>query len=90
MLILSGIVQMGNLLAFTLMCVMLTVIFVATGRTLFPMLWGTPKVMVQVQPESWITTLPMIGFMCILVMLGTYTPDLFTNLLRAVAVSIGG
>ncbi len=90
MLILSGIVQAGNLLAFTLMCVMLTVIFVATGRTLFPMLWGAPKVSVQATAESWVTTLPKIGFMCILIMLGTYTPDVFTDLLRAVAVSIGG
>lgn len=31
MLILSGVVQAGNLIAFTLMCAMLTVIFVATG-----------------------------------------------------------
>jgi hydrogenase-4 component F len=40
MLILSGIVQAGNLIAFTLMCTMLTIIFVATGRSIFPMLWG--------------------------------------------------
>lgn len=90
MLILSGIVQAGNLLAFTLMCVMLTVIFVATGRTVFPMLWGAPKVTVTVPPQSWITLLPKLGFVAVLVMLGTYTPDPFTDLLRAVAVSIGG
>ena len=30
------------------------------------------------------------GFVAVLVMLGTYTPEVFTNLLRAVAVSIGG
>jgi hydrogenase-4 component F len=90
MLILSGIVQAGNLMAFTLMCVMLTVIFVATGRTVFPMLWGEPKVVVTATPESWITTLPKLGFVGVLVMLGTYTPAAFTELLRAVAVSIGG
>lgn len=90
MLILSGIVQAGNLMAFTTMCVMLTVIFVATGRTVFPMLWGTPKVVVQAADESWVTALPKLGFVAVLVMLGTYTPDLFTVLLRAVAVSIGG
>jgi len=90
MLILSGIVQAGKLLAFTLMCAMLTVIFVATGRTVFPMLWGAPKVAVQVPSEPWITLLPKLGFVGVLVMLGTYTPDLFTELLRAVAVSIGG
>jgi hypothetical protein len=43
MLILSGIVQAGNLIAFTLMCTMLTIIFVATGRSIFPMLWGQPE-----------------------------------------------
>jgi hydrogenase-4 component F len=90
MLILSGIVQAGNLLAFTLMCVMLTVIFVAMGRTVFPMLWGAPKMSVQVSSESWVTTLPKLGFVAVLVMLGTYTPDPITDLLRAVAVSIGG
>ncbi|MDD2927032.1 proton-conducting transporter membrane subunit [Rhodoferax sp.] len=90
MLILSGIVQAGNLLAFTLMCVMLTVIFVATGRTVFPMLWGLPKVQVSAPPQSWITLLPKLGFVAVLVMLGTYTPAPFTDLLRAVAVSIGG
>jgi hydrogenase-4 component F len=90
MLILSGIVQAGNLLAFTLMCVMLTVIFVATGRTVFPMLWGAPKVRVTAPAQSWITLLPKLGFVAVLVMLGTYTPDLFTELLRAVAVSLGG
>jgi hydrogenase-4 component F len=90
MLILSGIVQAGNLMAFALMCVMLTVIFVATGRTVFPMLWGASTHVVPPVSESWITTLPKLGFVGILVMLGTYTPDALTRILRAVAVSIGG
>lgn len=90
MLILSGIVQAGNLLAFTLMCVMLTVIFVATGRTVFPMLWGPPKMQVQTTPQPLLTLLPKLGFVAVLVMLGTYTPAPIVALLRAVAVSIGG
>lgn len=90
MLILAGIVQAGNLLAFTLMCVMLTVIFVATGRTVFPMLWGQPKMQVQTSPQSVLTLLPKVGFVAVLVMLGTYTPAPIVALLRAVAVSIGG
>jgi hydrogenase-4 component F len=90
MLILSGIVQAGNLFAFTLMCVMLTVIFVATGRTVFPMLWGEPKMDVAPPRQSFFTLLPKMGFVAVLVMLGTYTPQALTDLLRAVAVSIGG
>jgi hydrogenase-4 component F len=90
MLILSGIVQAGNLMAFTLMCVMLTIIFVATGRTVFPMLWGASKRCGPPVHESWITALPKLGFVGILIMLGTYTPDVLTRLLRVVAQSIGG
>jgi len=89
-LILSGIVQAGNLMAFALMCVMLTVIFVATGRTVFPMLWGTSRRVGPPVHESWVTALPKLGFVAILVMLGTYTPEPITRVLRAVAVSIGG
>jgi hydrogenase-4 component F len=37
-----------------------------------------------------VTILPKLGFVGILVMLGTYTPEPISQLLRAVAVSIGG
>ncbi|MGQ0708143.1 MAG: complex I subunit 5 family protein [Rhodoferax sp.] len=90
MLILSGIVQVGNLLAFTLMCVMLTVIFVATGRTVFPMLWGPPQMQVQTKPQALLILLPKVGFVAVLVMLGTYPPTPIAALLHSVAVSIGG
>jgi hydrogenase-4 component F len=90
MLILSGIVQAGNLLAFTLMCVMLTIIFVATGRCIFPMLWATPLQPRAAQKESRLSLLPKLGFVGVLVMLGTYTPQSITSLLSAVARSIGG
>ncbi len=90
MLILSGIVQAGNLLAFTLMCVMLTIIFVATGRTIFPMLWGTPDQVVPPVKESRMSLIPKLGFVGVLTMLGTYTPEPVTQLLSAVARSIGG
>ncbi len=90
MMILSGIVQAGNLMAFTLMCVMLTIIFVATGRTVFPMLWGASKREGPPVHESWIAALPKLGFVFILIMLGTYAPKPITQLLIAVAQSIGG
>lgn len=90
MLILSGIVQAGNLMAFTVMCGMLTIIFVATGHTVFPMLWDESKRSGPPVVESLRTTLPKLGFVAILIMLGTYTPDSITQLLRAVAQSIAG
>lgn len=90
MLILSGIVQAGNLLAFALLCAMLTVIFVATGRSVFPMLWGASQRQGPPVRESWFTALPKLGFVAILIMLGTYTPATVSDILLAVAQSIGG
>ena len=90
MLILSGIVQAGNLMAFTVMCGMLTIIFVSTGRVIFPMLWDAPTRTGPPVVESLVTMLPKLGFVSILIMLGTYAPEPISQLLRAVAVSIGG
>jgi hydrogenase-4 component F len=90
MLILSGIVQAGQLIAFTLMCTMLTIIFVATGRSVFPMLWGQPEQHRPPVRETFVTALPKLGFVLLLVLLGVYTPEPLARLLQAVAHSIGG
>jgi len=90
MLILSGIVQAGNLMAFTVMCGMLTIIFVSTGRAVFPMLWDPPSRSGPPVIESLVTVLPKMGFVVVLIMLGTYAPEPVTQLLRAVAASIAG
>ena len=90
MLVLSGIVQAGNLIAFTLMCTMLTIIFVATGRAIFPMLWNPPEAPRPPVRETWVTALPKIGFVVALVLLGVYTPAPISELLVQVAQSIEG
>lgn len=90
MLILSGIVQAGQLLAFAIMCTMLTIIFVATGRAIFPMLWGPSERQGPRIVESWVTAVPKLGFVTVLVLLGAYTPEPVSALLRQVAQSIGG
>lgn len=90
MLILSGIVQAGNMIAFTLMCTMLTIVFVATGRAVFPMLWNPPREHRPPVRETWVTALPKLGFVTVLVLLGVYTPAPLSELLVQVAQSIGG
>jgi hydrogenase-4 component F len=90
MLILSGIVQAGNLMAFTLMCTMLTIIFVATGRSIFPMIWGPSVHQRQQVTETWVTAVPKLGFVVVLVLLGVYAPAPISALLVQVAQSIGG
>jgi len=90
MLILSGIVQAGQLLAFSILCTMLTIIFVATGRALFPMLWGPSERQGPAIVESWVTAVPKLGYVSVLVLLGAYIPEPVNALLRQVAQSIGG
>jgi hydrogenase-4 component F len=90
MLILSGIVQAGQMIAFTLMCTMLTIIFVATGRSVFPMLWGEPEQHRPPVRETVVAALPKLSFVLLLVLLGVYTPEPLSRLLQAVAQSIGG
>jgi hydrogenase-4 component F len=83
-------VQSGNLIAFTLMCTMLTIIFVATGRSIFPMLWGPSNWQGPMFHETWVTTVPKLGFVLVLLMLGLYTPAPLSQLLVQVAQTIGG
>jgi hydrogenase-4 component F len=90
MLILSGIVRADKLIAFTLMCTMLTIIFVATGRSIFPMIWGPSGHPGPQVTESWVTAVPKLGFVVVLVLLGVYTPAPVSALLVQVAQSIGG
>lgn len=90
MLILSGIVQVGNLIAFTLMCAMLTIIFVATGRSIFPMIWGPSEREARAGTETLVTAVPKLGFVAALILLGVYTPAPISALLQQVAQSIGG
>jgi len=90
MLILSGIVQVGNLIAFTLMCAMLSVIFVATGRSIFPMIWGPTEREGRAGTETLVTAVPKLGFVTALILLGVYTPAPISALLQQVAQSIGG
>jgi hydrogenase-4 component F len=69
---------------------MLTIIFVATGRSIFPMLWGPSNRQAPPTDGSWVTAAPKLGFVVALVMLGVYTPAPVSQLLRQVAQSIGG
>jgi len=90
MLILSGIVQTGNLMAFTLMCTLLTIIFVATGRLIFPMLWDPPREQRQPVREAWVGAVTKLFFVLALVLLGLYTPAPLSALMIRVSQSIGG
>jgi len=90
LLILSALVSSGHLYVFSIFCVVITITFVATGRTIFPMIWGAPK-KVQTWPEqTFLAGSPKIAFLVVLVVLGLYIPPSISGLLERVAASLEG
>lgn len=90
LLILSALVSAGQLLVFAALCLLITMTFVATGRTVFPMIWGEPK-----RPASWArqtfwAASPKLVFLVVLVLLGVYIPSAINDLLQAAAAPLEG
>lgn len=91
--IMSSMIEQQNYVVFTLFCILLTVIFVATGRSIFPMIWGEPtpvRSQSEETAESVYTLLPNLFFIVLLVVLGIYIPSAANSILQEVARTIGG
>jgi len=90
LLILSALVGANQLLVFAAFCILITMSFVATGRTIFPMIWGEPKDVHDWPRQTFVSAAPKIVFLLILVLLGIRVPSFVNDLmLRAVDV-LGG
>jgi hydrogenase-4 component F len=90
LLILSALVTNGQMFVFAAFCMLITMSFVATGRTIFPMIWGEPK-----QPRTWprqqaASALPKLIFLGALLVLGIYIPPQLNDLIARVAASLEG
>jgi hydrogenase-4 component F len=89
LLVLSGLVRAGQLFVFVVFCANVATTFVATGRTIFPMIWGAPKREVHWPRQTFLSALPKLSFFVALVALGIYIPAPVARLFRAVAASLG-
>jgi len=89
LIIASGLVGGGYYFVFTAFCVILTVSFVATGRAVFPMIWGEPKRPVDWGQQVLVPMLPKLIFLVALVAMGLYLPSPINNLFRQVASGLG-
>lgn len=90
LLILSALVTSGQMFVFATFCALITVSFVATGRTIFPMIWGEPKV-ARTWPEQRVTAvLHKLIFLVLLLVLGIYIPPQVNALMSQVAASLEG
>ena len=90
LLILSALVTSGQMFVFAAFCMLITVSFVATGRTIFPMIWGEPK-----QPRTWprqraASAVHKLIFLGALLVLGIYIPPQINSLITRVAHSLEG
>jgi hydrogenase-4 component F len=91
LLILSAIVATGRVALVFPFCALLAVSFVATGRTLFPMIWGEAPTPIPAAPvgDRASDALPKALFLVALVALGLYIPTPVNALLREVAGALG-
>jgi hydrogenase-4 component F len=90
LLILSALVGSGRMLTFAAFCTLITMTFVATGRTVFPMIWGPAKEKHEWPRQTLPAALPKLTFLVALVVLGIYIPPAFNALIQQVAASLGG
>jgi hydrogenase-4 component F len=90
LLILSALVSSGHLYVFSIFCVVITITFVATGRTIFPMIWGVPTKVQSWPQQTFLAGSPKIAFFVVLVVLGLYIPPAISGLLERVAASLEG
>lgn len=89
LIILSGLVQSGQILVFAAFCVLIAATFIATGRTIFPMIWGEPKRAVSWPRQTALSVAPKLAFFVALVAMGLYMPEPVANLFRDVANALG-
>lgn len=90
LLILSALVSSDQLMVFAGICVLVTMSFVATGRTIFPMIWGEPKQVHDWPRQTFLSTAPKIAFLVVLLVLGVYIPSIVNELIQQVAASVAG
>jgi hydrogenase-4 component F len=89
LLILSGLISTGHYGIFAAFCAILTVAFAATGRALFPMIWGTPKRQGEWADQSLAAMLPKLVFLAALLAMGSYLPAPVNGLFQQAAASLG-
>jgi hydrogenase-4 component F len=90
LLILSALVTSGQMFVFAAFCMLITMSFVATGRTIFPMIWDVPK-----QARTWPQQrardgLHKLTFLFALLILGIYIPPQLNSLMTRVAILMEG
>jgi len=89
LIIMSGLIGTRHLAVFAAFCAILMVTFVATGRSVFPMIWGEPRKKVDWRSQTLATVAPKLFFLCALLAMGLYLPESVNALFHQVAAGLG-
>lgn len=89
LIIMSGLVGRELFVVFVAFAAALSVSFVATGRSIFPMIWGTLREGVNWKSQSLAAVFPKFVFVALLIATGLYVPGFLNDLFREVAASVG-
>lgn len=89
LLILSALVSSNHMFVFATFCVLITMTFVATGRTIFPMIWGQPRKHATWPRQTFFSAWPKLVFLVALLVLGVYIPPSLGRLIQEVATAVG-
>ncbi len=89
LIILSALVRGGYFGLFAGVCGLLTVAFVATGRSVFPMIWGEPRAVPTAARQVLTDFGPKLVLLIFLVAMGLYLPAPINTLFRQVAAGLG-
>ncbi len=86
----GGMIEAGHHILFSALCLLLLIVFVATGRSMFPMIWATHPRSHPRHRESVVDLAPKTIFLLLLFTLGIYMPPPLNDLILQVAHSLGG
>lgn len=89
LLILSALAASGQMLVFAGFCAVIATTFIATGRSVFPMIWGESRIKATWHRQRLLPHLPKLVLLIALVMMGLYLPTSVNTLFREVAASMG-
>lgn len=89
LLILSALAASGQMLVFAGFCAVIATTFIATGRSVFPMIWGESRIKATWHSQRLLPHLPKLVLLIALVMMGLYLPASVNTLFREVAASMG-
>jgi hydrogenase-4 component F len=89
LIVMSGLIGGAHYGVFAAFCAILTATFMATGRAVFPMIWGEPRKPVHWASQPPATVVPKLIFLGCLIAMGLYLPAPVNALFRQVAAGLG-